>query len=135
MSKILRMSDRIHLKIDDVTFELAPLSFSRKQELASCTRIVKGEEHYDLLRAQFLYIKYSLKKISGVFDYDGTEYTLSFEGDSVTDECVSEIMNLDQRNKLTVSAWQILNGIKDLEDPVTGEKLDGVELKVVSQGK
>ena len=135
MSKILKMSDRINLTVGDITFVIAPLNYLRKQELASCTKIVKGEEHYDLLKSQALYIKYALKDIKGLEDYEGNEYKLSFEGDCLTDDCVSEILNLEEKEKLTIAAWQLLNGIKELVDPVTGEKLEGIELKVTSSGK
>lgn len=129
------MSDRINLEIGELTFVLAPLDYLKKQELASCTKIIKGEEHYDLLKSQALYIKYALKDVKGLEDYNGDEYTLSFEGNSLTDDCVSEILNLEEKEKLTIAAWQLLNGIKELRDPITGEKLEGVELKVTSPGK
>ena len=135
MSKILRLTDRINLEIGDITFVLAPLSYYQKQEIASCTRIVNGEETFDLMRAQFLYIKNGLKEVKGVTGFDDNPYELEFEGDILTDNCVSEIMNLEQREKLNIAAWQLLNGIKDLTDPVTGEELEGVKLEVKSQGK
>ena len=134
MSKILKMSDRISLKIGDITFKLAPITYMRKQELLSCTRRVSGQEIYDSLKAQALYIKYSLKEIEGVQDYNGNEYKLSFEGDCLTDTCVDEVLNLEQRESLTLAAWQLLNGIKDLKNPLSGDELEGVELKVVSEG-
>lgn len=129
MSKILRMSDRLHLKIDDITFVIAPLNYFRKQELASCTKIVKGEEHFDLVKSQALYIKYALKEVIGLKNYDDSDYELEFEGDCLTDDCVSEILNLEQREKLNISAWQLLNGVKELEN------VEGVELEVKSSGK
>jgi len=135
MAKILRLSDRINLKIGDVTFVIAPLNHFQKIELSNCTTIKNGEEHYDLLRAQALYLKYAVKDVNGIECYNGEKYELEFNNDELTDNCVSEILSLDQRSKLTTSAWQILNGIKELVDPVTGEKLEGVELEVTSQGK
>ena len=82
-----------------------------------------------------MYIKYSIKGIDGLECYDGEKYELEFINDELTDECVSEILSLEQRNKLTTSAWQLLNGIQELTDPITGEKLEGVELEVTSKGK
>lgn len=135
MAKILKLSDRLKLKIGEITFTLAPLSFSQKQELASCTKTVKGEDHFDLLKAQVLYLKYGLKNVEGLECYDGSDYALEFEGDVLTDNCVSEIINLEEKEKLTTAAWQLLQGVKELRDPITGEELEGVELKVVSEGK
>jgi len=135
MAKILRLSDRIKLTIGEVVFTLAPLNHFQKIELANCTTVKNGEDHYDLLRAQALYIKYSIKGIDGLECYDGEKYELEFMNDELTDECVSEILSLEQRSKLTTSAWQLLNGVKELTDPITGEKLEGVELEVTSKGK
>jgi len=132
MTKILRLKDRLKLKIDDVTFKLAPLSHLQKQELAGCTKMQNGEEIFDLTRAQALYIKYSLKDIDGVEDYSGEKYELEFDGDVLTDDCVSEVFNLEQREKLNIAAWQLVQGVQELKDPVTGKPLEGVDLEVES---
>ena len=135
MPKILKMSDRINLAIGGVTFTLAPLNYLQKQELAGCTKMIGGEEHYDLVKAQALYIKYSLKKVAGIEGFDGKEYELEFNGDYLTDDCVSEILNLEIKDKLTTAAWQLLNGVRDLKNPIDGEPLEGVEMEIVGQGK
>lgn len=132
MSKILKMTDRIALTIGDVTFKVAPLSFLQKQELANCTKMNGGDEIFDLVRAQAMYIKFALKDIQGVEDYAGKKYELTFDGDVLSDDCVSEVLNLEQREKLNIAAWQLLQGIQDLKDPVTGEPMQGVELEVES---
>lgn len=126
------MSDRFSLKIGDITFKLAPLSYLQKQSLSECTRVVNGEDVLDLLKAQVLYIKYALKEVDGLEDYAGNKYQLSFDGDVLTDDCVSEILCLEEKEKLTISAWQLLNGLSELKDPVTGKKLSGVKLEVES---
>ena len=128
------MKDRISLKIGKVTFKLAPMTYLHKQELAQCTRLVSGEEHFDLLLAQSIYIKYSLKEVDGLKLYDGSKYELEFEGDYLTDGCVSEILNIEEKEKFCTAAWQLLNGVKELTNPVTGKKLTGVKLEVI-QGK
>lgn len=126
------MKDRISFKIGSVSFILSPLSYLQKQELSDCTRMVAGEQHFDLVKAQSLYVKYSLKDIKGLKDYNGEDYKLEFDGDFLTDDCVSEILNLEEREKLTNASWQILNGIKPLEDPVTGKKLAGVKMEIIA---
>ena len=133
MAKIQRLSDRIKLTIAEVVFTIAPLNFMQKQELAECTKMQGGEEVFDLLKAQVMYIKYALKDIEGVEDYNGKKYELEFENDQLTDNCVSEILCLEEKEKLTIAAWQLLNGISGLKDPVTGKELEGVELEVVSK--
>jgi len=135
MAKILRLSDRIKLTIGDVVFTIAPLNHFQKIELSNCTTIRNGEDHYDLLKAQSLYLKFAVKNVEGLECFDGEEYKLEFQNDELTDNCVSELLSLEQRGKLTTAAWQLLSGIQELSDPITGEKLNGVSLEVVSKGK
>jgi len=134
-NKILRLSDRIKLDIGGVIFTLAPLNRFHKLSLSNCTTIKNGEEHYDLSSAQALYIKHAVKNVEGLTGYNDVPYELEFDGDQLTEDCVSEILSLDQRTKLTTSAWQLLNGIKELTDLETGEKMEGVTLEVVPGGK
>jgi len=135
MSKILRMSDRVVLSIGEVKFTLAPMNHLQKQEISACSKMIGGEEHFDMMASQIVYLKHSIKDIEGIKDYKGNDYKLNFEGNQLTDECVSEILNLEQRSDLTVAAWQLLGGIQDLVDPDTGEEMKGVELEVVTEGK
>lgn len=132
MAKLLKMSDRIKLTVGEIVFTIAPLSYQQKQELADCLRIDGGDEIKAVLASQALYIKYALKDVSGIEDYDGNEYKLRFDGDVLTDDCVSEIMSLEEKANLTSAGWQIINGIRDLKDPVTGKEMKGVKLEYVS---
>jgi len=125
MIKILRLTDRVKLKVSGVTFYLAPLSNEKKIEISSCTTTVAGEMVTDLARAQHLYIKYSLKDIHGVETYSGDPYKLIFEGDNLTDDCVSEVFNLAQKEELMYIAWQILSGLP--------EKITGIDDKPVKR--
>ena len=129
------MTDRINIKIGEVTFVLAPLSYLRKQEISGCTKLIAGEEHFDLLKAQATYLKYAVKDVIGLTDYSEKEYKPELVGDCLTEDAVSELLNLDQRSDLTTAAWQILNGIQELTDLETGKPMEGVELEVVSQKK
>lgn len=137
MSKIMRVSDRIKIKIKDVVFTIAPLNQMQKIEVSECTKIgPNGEEVFDLLRAQTLLVKYSLKDIEGVEDEHGESYRLEFENDVLTEDCVTEIFTLEEKSLLTTASWQCLNGLPDkLTDPVNGKKLKGVALELVKRKK
>jgi hypothetical protein len=128
MSIVLKMSDRVNVKIGKVSFSLAPMNYLQKQSIAACTRMVGGIEELDLLSSQALYLKLSVKEVKGLMGYDKKPYELEFEGDTLTDDCVSEIMNIEQSQTLAVAAWSFLNGIDKDAD------IDGAKIKVVSQG-
>lgn len=131
MAKILRLQDRIKLSIGEIVFTLAPLNKLQKQELSECTKNVDGKEIINLTQAQHLWMKYSIKDVDGLRTYSDEPYKLEFDGDVLTDDCVTELFNLEEKETLTNVAWQILNGISELKDLNTGEKLEGVELEVV----
>lgn len=136
MVKLPRMKDRIHLKIDSVTFVFAPLSRFHKKEMNQHTNTVNGETVTDLFETQCLYIKHGLKEIKGITDYDGNDYELEFEGESLTDDCVSELLMLPQKEKMMTCAWQFLNEIPDkLVDLSTGKTLKGAKLEVKASKK
>lgn len=130
MSNVLRMKDRVKIDIGDISFYLAPMNRLQKQEISNCRKTVAGEDELDLTESQALYMKYSIKDVKGLTNYDGSPYELEFEGDYLTDDCVSEILNLEVTQDLIVSAWRIYNGIaKDASYP------KGVEVEVVPAGK
>lgn len=135
MSKILKMSDRLKIKVGEVEFLIAPLNQLQKIEITECTKIDKsGNEVFDFIRAQTLLVKYGLKGISGVVDDDGEEYKLEFEGDHLTDDCVSEVFTIKEKEKYVTSHFQCLNEFPDkLVDPFTGKKYQGVALERVSK--
>jgi len=136
MAKIMRSTDRLELKINDVVFTISPLNKEQKQEMSNCTFISKGQDVYDLAQAQFLYVKYGLKSVKGIEDYHGNEYTLAFDDNGhLTDECANEILTLEDKPKLMIAAWQLLNGVRQLKDPDTGKELKGISLEVITEGK
>lgn len=135
MAKIMRTTDRMQLTIGDIIFKIAPLSKEQKQELSNCTFINKGQDVYDLAQAQFLYVKYGLKGISGVTDYQDKEYKLVFDDNGhLTDDCANEVLSLEAKSELMMAAWQLLNGMRKLVDPDTGKELKGIDLKVIDSG-
>jgi hypothetical protein len=123
MNKILKMSDRIKMKIGDVTFTLAPFSYEHKMEMSDCTKIVAGEEVIDVFKTKTLMLRYGLKGIDGVGDYK-----LSFtEEGYLTDDCISEVLYLEQSTKMLQACYEIHNGIPEDNKLLT----QGVALEVV----
>ena len=130
------MTDRFKIKLGELEFILAPASYFVKKEISEATRISGGKTVFDLGKAQYLYIKHCLKDISGIQDMDGEPYKLQFEGDTLTDECVSEIFNIPVKEQMMVICWQFLNEVPDkIIDPITKEELQGVQLDIITSRK
>lgn len=123
MAKILRLSDRIKIKVEDVTFWIAPIGAVVKKEIAGCTKLQGGKEVFDLFDAQMIYLKHGLKKVEGITTYKDEPYELEFINDQLTDECVSEILSIDCTPKFLESAWNVFNGF-------TGQQVEGAEIEI-----
>jgi len=139
MAKVMRISDKIKIKIKDLEFLISPLSVEHKKNLANATTIIKGKETYDLYGAQCIYLKHGLKDVKGIEYFDGEKFELQFDDDektTLTDDCVTELMGLECKSDLMQTAMQLLNGFTDqIYDGHTGEKMKSVEVEVVSSKK
>jgi hypothetical protein len=136
MQTILSMKDRIRFKIADVEFTLKPLNTLEQNQISSNKKMEAGVEIEDTLMSAFAYVKFAVKDIKGPKLSDGTDYKLEFEGDYLTDDCVSEIftLNLGVDFYHAVQALRFNQVFEPLTYLGTKKKLKGVELEVISAG-
>lgn len=127
--KIFKTTDRLKVKIDGVTVYLAPLNFEQKSEVQGLmVKASKGDTQSGLAGAR-LAVKYSLKKVDGVEDFDGNKYELELEDNVITDDCLQDIINSTMSEKLQITACTILTGIPSkIIDPITKLPLKGVSI-------
>jgi len=84
----------------------------------------------DIVRAARMALKFAIKEIGGVEDSEGNPYELEVENNELTDECVDDLLNLEQNEKLSILCTTLLHGVpKQLMDPNTGEKMQGVTIE------
>ena len=119
--KILKCTDIIKITTpteEPVSVYLSPLSVSQKMELSSKMKMVKGEEIADSQAQAFLCIKYCIKKIEGVQNYDGTEYVPEMDGTTLSDSSVDDIMTVLSEASLVLpvilAANKTITGLKDV---------------------
>lgn len=127
--KILRVTDQVKISIDGVNFYVSPLTRNQKRELGNCRFVEAGEDKINLLEANTILLRYGLKKVEGLESYDGDEYELSFNGDSLSEESIDDLLGLPVKEKLCAASWSIVNGEFETF------KMDGVALEVVSKKK
>lgn len=127
--KILTLKDRVKVSVDGVTFYVSPLSREAKRQLAGCRFVESGEEKMNLYEANTILLKYGLKDVEGLKDYHGDNYKLEFDNEKLTEECVSDILNLPVKDSLLAAAWSVSNGSHEEFN------LDGVALEVVQKKK
>ena len=144
MGKLIRSSDRVKVKIHDMVFHIKPLTQREKmlvmpimQKAAQAVKEIEAGNYENLSSASeaaTLTLKLSLKKVEGLFyeDEDGNdvEYTLSFDEDgTLSEECVDDLMNLEQSTKLMTVVGSMVQGFSGNEfTDGNGKKLEGVSL-------
>lgn len=137
MSKILKLTDRVPVKIDDITVKISPLSYLQKLEIQDHMIAAASGDMKSAMLGAAKAIKYSVKDIEGVQDYHGNKFELSFDEQGyLQEECVDNLLNLSQNNKLITVCAAFINGLPegDLVNPQTGEALEGISFGEV-QGK
>lgn len=111
MTKIFRKGQTIKVKIEDVVFEVVPLTLSQKHEI---TKKLSGAQNGGIeavgpmLEATKFALKYSVKNLTGATDGNGEPYKLEFEADgTLTDDCIEDLSNFEASDKLN----QVLMGM------------------------
>lgn len=129
MAKIYRKTDRIKIKIDDITVSISPMTISQKTEIQSFMNDgLIGRNLKAMTHGMVLMLKYGLKDISGLEDQDNKPYRLQFENDMVTDECIEDLFNIELKDKLVNVCSALLNGIPKKIVDHTGKELEGVQI-------
>jgi hypothetical protein len=129
MAKIYRRTDRIQVKIGEVTVKIAPLGQHEKAEIqqAMLSGRLKGDIK-EVTRGMVLSIKHAVKAIDGVEDQDGNPYVLQFEGDALADSCVDDLLNLEINKTLSLICATLTNGVPSEFTDSDGNPLEGVEI-------
>ena len=134
MARIYKRTDRVTVKIDEVTVKLAPLTLDQKTEIQQ--QMLLAHSKSDIKAAQngiSLALKYALKGLDGIEDGDGNPYKLQIEGDELTDECIDDLLNLDLKDKLTMVCMALVKGVPTSFTDDKNQALAGVE--IVKTGK
>lgn len=134
--KIYRATDRITLKIGELVFKLAPLSYYQKMELAQLGQVKGGEVIRNHRDATIKAVQYSVKAVEGLETCDDRPYELDFDSNGIlTDTCVNELLNIEMSDKLIFSCFNMLEGLPSkIKNPATGKVVKGVEI-VKNEGK
>ena len=129
--KVLRKSDRVKFKVDEVEFTIAPLSYRDRIELSTAVKHASGEVVSNYLEQTLLMIKKCLKDIKGLKDHGDKDYLLVFNSDNsgcfgdLTDDCAEELLTCFQNSKAISALVQSSMG--------NIAEFDGVEFSVLGK--
>lgn len=127
MSIIYRTTDRIPIKIHDITVKISPLSMQQKNEILAL--MIEGQKANDMVKlsqATMLALRFSLKSVEGIQDAEGNEYNLEFENGILTEQCTDDMLNMNQSAALTQVCAAIINGVPSQFVDGKGQPLEGV---------
>jgi len=117
------------IKIDDISFKVAPLTYAQKLEVQGMLTKKNGTDIDNIAKTTKSLIEMSLKDVKGLTYPDGEEFRLDFDGGKITEPCFDELMNLSLSTKLTIALMQLVQGIpKEIIDTATGKPLKGVSI-------
>lgn len=130
MAKIYKRSDRLSVKIGDLTIKLAPLSVDQKTELQIA--FLNGKLNQDLqsmTKGLILSLKYSIKDIEGLVDSNDQPYKLKMdEQGNLSDESIEDLLNMEFSKQLSLVCAALVKGIPNEFTDENGKKIEGVEI-------
>ena len=130
--KVLRDCDRVTITIGEVEFDLKPLNYWQKNEIMDLAEMEGGELKSNTRKATIFAMKSSIRDVRGLEDLHGNPYKVEFnEAGDLTDECVTDLLNLEMGGKILFACYNMVHGIPtEIVNPTTGKPLDGVTLKI-----
>ena len=130
MAIIYRKTDRVKIEVDDLVISICPLGHHEKNKIQS---LLVGGNVDSLMAGATLALKSAIKAVKGLKLQDGEDYQLEFENGELTDDALSELMNVECNSKITAICLQLMDGIpKEFINPDTKEVIDGV--RIIRQG-
>jgi len=127
---------KIEIKHEEekIGFIFKQLSYKVKSEITGMVTVIQqGQVTIDATMQVFYNIKYGLKKVEGLVNEEGNEYKLKFDDKqkrTLTDECVDELLATALSDNLQFTARELSQSVipKEIKHPLTGAKLEGVEV-------
>lgn len=130
MSKIYKTSDRLPVKIGDITFKVSPLTFQQRSEINACITHANRELDFaKMAQSTFLAVKYAIKEISTIATFEGESFELKFDEDgTLCEETCNDLLNLEISPELSAFATNLLAGVPDKILDEDGKPVKGIKL-------
>lgn len=129
---IFKTTDRIPVKMGEVTLWLSPMEFGQKVAIQGAVKMKSGAEITDGFKVALLTLKFCVKEIQGLFNSDGSPFECEFEegGNVLTDACANDLLQMD-------SAKSLIRACNSLSEAASTAEIEGVifDLKGVKSVK
>lgn len=119
--RIYKLTDKIAYKLgEELKVKVSPLSLEAKAEIHS--HMLKGSKGdvKELMQGSISVIRHGLKEVEGLTDSSGQPYKLEFENGMLTQQCVEDLLNMEQSTALVQLCSAFVAGIpKQLPEGVS----------------
>jgi hypothetical protein len=129
-------NDRVLVEIsgqnneEPVQFFFKPLTVAEKSEITGSLK--NTSDMGDMLDFTRKVISKTLRDVKGLIRPDGSSYRLEFEGDTIKEDCLDDLMNLEINEKFILVAGMFLRGVPaegQLINPKTNLPVEGIVVK------
>ena len=127
---IFKTTDRVPVKIADVTFWISPLTLDQRRQINDLTKLSGGAEKVDGFSAAEYYVKFGVKSIDGLTLADGSAYQCAYGEDGTLDDAtLGDIFQLGCFSQLITACTNL--------SAIAANKIEGVsiDLKAVKASK
>lgn len=133
--KIYRTSDKIEIKVDQISVFISPLSFQQKMEIQDYMSKAAMGDMDSAMKAVRTAVKFCVKDIKGVTDQNNEPYKLEFQDDKhLSDNCVDDLLNMPVASKISAICTSLMGGVPEKILDHEGKELEGVSI-VKSESK
>lgn len=112
MAIIYKATDKVAIKIDDITIKIRPLKLEEKSQILA--KLQKAQVEKDMMAIQDAAldpIRLCLMEIQGIETASGEAYELERKDGKLTEDCLSDLLNMPLSEKLSKVCSSTLNGI------------------------
>lgn len=121
--QILKPSDIITVKQNEIEVDFSPLKYGQSLEVVQATVVVDGELMADIGKQTSSLIKYAVKEIRGVKDYNGEPVEIKSKGKELDEDSLSMAITV-------LTKTPFLSAISYISTSCEIKSYEGVEIKV-----
>ncbi len=126
---VYRNTDRVTLKIHDVTFSVKPLTYKEKADITSTISLDGGMQTEDTMSSVQKIMKYSVKEVKGINYPDGSPLKLKFDDKNhLEEDSIDELLNMEITTDLTTALYSFMQGVPKKIVGIDGKKMDHVKI-------
>lgn len=98
--QVLTTKDRVKLNFESFTVILKPLTYQERSVIEDCTKINGGQEIVDWNKTIYYTLKFAVVDIEGFKDFKDNQVKLERDGDYLSDDSISIILNCSARKDI-----------------------------------